>query len=125
MTSDCLCLMLGLPCECVRRGPGGFGYRPHGTLAAARRHYRRGEAACEACRQAEADARRDRVAAGWVRPPRVGHVHAVPGGAVKALCGIRARNTTDLLHEVTCGLCLAVAARHAADDQARARRAAA
>jgi hypothetical protein len=53
MTSDCLCLMLGIECWCTRPGPGGFGYRPHGTLAAARRHYRRGERLCAACKQAE------------------------------------------------------------------------
>jgi hypothetical protein len=57
MAGDCLCLMLGIECWCTRRGPGGFSYRPHGTTAAARRHYRRGERACEACRRAERDAR--------------------------------------------------------------------
>jgi hypothetical protein len=32
---------------------------PHGTLAAARRHYRRGEKTCGLCRQAEARRWRD------------------------------------------------------------------
>jgi hypothetical protein len=53
VSGDCLCLMLGLPCECTRSGPGGYGYRPHGTPAAARRHYRHGEPLCTACKQAE------------------------------------------------------------------------
>jgi hypothetical protein len=48
----CLCTMLGLPCEC-RRGPGRPQTQPHGTVAAARRHYRHGERLCEDCRQAE------------------------------------------------------------------------
>lgn len=31
----------------------GFGEAPYGTLAACRRHYRRGEKPCEACSQAQ------------------------------------------------------------------------
>jgi hypothetical protein len=54
MVADvCLCEFLGLPCECERRGPGRPLTRPHGTPAAARRHYRRGERLCEDCKQAE------------------------------------------------------------------------
>jgi len=34
---------------------------PHGTLAAARRHYRAGEKPCRECREADAAAKRARV----------------------------------------------------------------
>lgn len=63
MTGDCLCLNLGIECWCARPGPAGFGYRPHGTLAAARRHYRREGPgwACRPCRQAEARRSQDRA----------------------------------------------------------------
>jgi hypothetical protein len=54
MVADvCLCEFLGLPCECERSGPGRPLSRPHGTPAAARRHYRRGERLCAPCKQAE------------------------------------------------------------------------
>jgi hypothetical protein len=58
---------------CLHRMRGGntLGFRhpdwqlrPHGTAAAARRHYRRGERPCESCRQYEARrnaGRRERV----------------------------------------------------------------
>ena len=67
MTGDCLCLVLGIECCCVRPGPGGVGYRPHGTLAAVRRHYRHGERPCRACRQAQAA---DNARRGQNRPSR-------------------------------------------------------
>lgn len=62
MSGDCLCLNLGIECWCARPGPGGFGYAPHGTLAGARRHYRRDGAGwqCGPCRQAEGRRWRDR-----------------------------------------------------------------
>jgi hypothetical protein len=68
-SSDCLCLMLGIECWCTRPGPRGYGYRPHGTLAAARRHYRREGPGwqCRACRQAEAA---DHAARAATRPSR-------------------------------------------------------
>ena len=62
MTGDCLCLMLGIDCWCTRPGPGGFGYRPHGTLAAVRRHYRRETPLCRPCEQAAARDAADRKA---------------------------------------------------------------
>ena len=63
MTGDCLCLNLGIECLCAR--PGRPVSAPHGTLAAARRHYRREGPgwACRPCRQAEHRAEQD-------RPPR-------------------------------------------------------
>ena len=56
-----LCELLGLPCGC-RRGPGRPQSRPHGTLAAARRHYRRDGPGwrCRPCRQAEQRDNQDR-----------------------------------------------------------------
>ena len=59
-----LCELLGLPCECRR--PGRPQTQPHGTLAAARRHYRHDGPGwrCRPCRQAEARAEQD-------RPPRL------------------------------------------------------
>ena len=59
--SACLCEFLGLPCEC-RRGPGRPQSRAHGTLAAARRHYRRDGPGwrCRPCRQAEQRGNQDR-----------------------------------------------------------------
>jgi hypothetical protein len=44
--------------EAVKPRRGGWrmnelDVRPHGTVAAARRHYRHGETPCESCRQAE------------------------------------------------------------------------
>jgi len=55
VTGDCLCLNLGIECWCTRPGPGGSGYAPHGTAAAARRHYRREGPGwtCDPCRRAE------------------------------------------------------------------------
>ena len=47
---DCTCRILGLPCECPK--PGRPAFRPCGTLAAWRRHYRHGETPCQACKQA-------------------------------------------------------------------------
>ena len=69
--TDCLCLNLGIECWCTRPGPGGSGYAPHGTPAAARRHYRRDGRGweCGPCRQAEAREWRDRQRA--ARKPRV------------------------------------------------------
>jgi len=60
VTGDCLCLTLGIECWCTRPGPGGAGYAAHGTLAAARRHYRHDGRGwqCGPCKRAErADAR--------------------------------------------------------------------
>ena len=61
-----LCELLGLPCECRR--PGRPQTQPHGTLAAARRHYRHDGPGwrCRPCRQAEQRDNQDR----W-RPPRI------------------------------------------------------
>ena len=82
MTGDCLCLNLGIECWCTRPGPGGSGYAPHGTAAAARRHYRRDGRgwACGPCRRAEARQRRDRPAA--VRKAPVPLRPALPAPAV-------------------------------------------
>ena len=66
-----LCELLGLPCECRRPGrPGRPQTQPHGTLAAARRHYRHDGPGwrCRACRQAETRAEQDRPARVRVRP---------------------------------------------------------
>jgi DNA-binding XRE family transcriptional regulator len=70
VTGDCLCLNLGIECWCVRPGPGGLGYAPHGTLAAARRHYRHDGPGwrCRPCRQAEQRAEQDRPARLRIRP---------------------------------------------------------
>lgn len=67
--SGCLCELLGLPCEC-RRGRGRPQSRPHGTLAAARRHYRLDGPGwrCRSCRQAESRAYQDRPGRPRVRP---------------------------------------------------------
>ena len=67
--SACLCEFLGLPCEC-RRGPGRPQSRPHGTLAAARRHYRSDGPGwrCRPCRQAEQRGNQDRPARPRIRP---------------------------------------------------------
>ena len=66
--SACLCEFLGLPCEC-RRGPGRPQSRPHGTRAAARRHYRHDGPGwrCRPCRQAEQRDNQDR----WRGSPRI------------------------------------------------------
>jgi DNA-binding transcriptional regulator YiaG len=63
-----LCELLGLPCECRR--PGRPQTQPHGTLAAARRHYRHDGPGwrCRSCRQAEHRAEQDRPARTRVRP---------------------------------------------------------
>lgn len=48
--------------DCVRCNGGGWTWpdvRPHGTVAAYRRHYRHGEEPCESCRQAKARAQAD------------------------------------------------------------------
>jgi hypothetical protein len=45
-------------------------YRPHGTVAGYRRHYRWGETPCDACREAQAEA-------------RAGYYHYVPKGVAK------------------------------------------
>lgn len=52
--------MLGLPCECRRRGRPQT--QPHGTMAAARRHYRHDGPGwrCRPCRQAETRESEDR-----------------------------------------------------------------
>jgi hypothetical protein len=56
------------PCLMLMAGGFTLGLRheewqlaPHGTLAAYRRHYRRGTPVCEACRQAKARYNADRV----------------------------------------------------------------
>lgn len=70
MSGECLCLNLGIECWCARPGPGGSGYAPHGTLAAARRHYRHEGPGwqCRPCRQAEQRGYQDRAARPRVRP---------------------------------------------------------
>jgi len=62
VNGDCLCLNLGIECWCTRPGPGGSGYAPHGTAAAARRHYRREGPGwkCGPCRRAETQRAQDR-----------------------------------------------------------------
>ena len=62
-----LCELLGLPCECRRRGRPQT--RPHGTLAGARRHYRSDGPGwrCRPCRQAEQRDRQDRAGRPRVR----------------------------------------------------------
>ena len=88
---------------------------PCGTLAAYRRHLRRGDPVDETCRQAVARSWHDRVAAGYQRPSRAGrHRWHLPGTGGKALCGGQPRLVTDLVHEATCQRCLAVLARHEA-----------
>jgi DNA-binding transcriptional regulator YiaG len=60
--NGCLCEFLGLPCECPGRR-GRPQSRPHGTLAAARRHYRHDGPGwrCRPCRQAEQRDNQDRA----------------------------------------------------------------
>jgi len=49
---ECNCRILGLPCECPGPRGGRPAFRPCGTLAAYKRHYRHGETPCRACKQA-------------------------------------------------------------------------
>ena len=54
-----------LACLAIAAGTYRLGYRyadtkPHGTLAAYRRHYRHGEKPCESCRQAHSREAEDR-----------------------------------------------------------------
>lgn len=101
---------------------------PCGTLAAYRRHLRRGDPVDRDCQQAVTRDWQDRVAAGWERPPRQyrKRVHlAGVGGA--ALCGKRARAAvTSDPGDATCRFCVAVLRRHRADaDRSASRKAAA
>lgn len=83
-------------------GPGEP--QPHGTVAAYRRHRRRGEKPCEECREAENA--RCRVYNSTRRKPAAQVVHASANGYPR--CGRpRARNVAGPGEEVTCGLCLA------------------
>ena len=96
---------------------------PCGTLAAYRRHLRRGDPVDRDCAQANARAWRGRAAAGYRRPSRAGRrqVHLAGAGA-KSLCGRRPRSAmTGDPGEATCGHCAAVLRRHLADAQARGR----
>ena len=77
--------------------------KPHGTTAAYKRHYRRGEKPCEACRQAERrrQAGRDRKAEyaartaryaiareAGISPPVARYVARVPARLERALAGV-------------------------------------
>jgi hypothetical protein len=57
--SCCLAIMAGGPTLGVRHPD--WQLTPHGTLAAYRRHYRRGTQPCEACKQAKSRYNADRV----------------------------------------------------------------
>jgi len=98
---------------------------PCGTLAAYRRHLRRGDPVDRDCRQAVVRDWQDRIAAGWKRPSRRyqarTHLAAAHGGAECGPRRIAAAMTSDL-GEVTCQRCLAVRCRHLADAQAIERR---
>ena len=87
MTGDCLCLNLGIECWCTRPGPGGSGYAPHGTAAAARRHYRREGPGwqCDPCRQAERQFQKDRRLPARTPPPLRPADPALPEGARRVL----------------------------------------
>ena len=83
-------------------GPGEM--QPCGTVAAYRRHRRRGEKPCDACREAENA--RSRAYNSTRRKPAAQVVHASQNGYPR--CGrSRARNVAGPGEEVTCGLCLA------------------
>lgn len=84
---------------------------PCGTLAAYRRHLRRGTPVDEACRQAQARAYQDRVAAGWTRPSPQHAPSVHLAGWRGPLCGCGRQRVTDVLHEVTCRNCLRVLRR--------------
>lgn len=91
--------------------------RPCGTLAAYRRHLRRGDPVDRDCRQAVDRDRQDRVAAGWQRPRRQyrRRVHLARRDGLAA-CGRARRGTpaSGILAEVTCRHCLAILRRHQA-----------
>jgi hypothetical protein len=90
--------------------------RPCGTLAAYRRHLRRGEPVDESCRQAAVRDQQDRVAAGYARPSRAGRgrVH-LGGGCAPAACGRKdPARVTGTPWRATCRSCLAVLRRHGA-----------
>ena len=88
---------------------------PCGTLAAYRRHLRRGERIDESCRKASARSWQDRLAAGYERPPRKRPrlVHLAEGDGT-ALCGKRPKNATGNPAEATCKRCAAILRRHQA-----------
>jgi hypothetical protein len=75
---------------------------PCGTLAAYRRHLRRGDPVDRACRQAVNRDREDRAAAGWVRPSRASSVHLAGPGR----CYREDVKTTEDPALVTCKHCL-------------------
>jgi len=87
VTGDCLCLNLGIECWCTRPGPGGSGYAPHGTAAAARRHYRRDGRGwtCGPCRRAETQRAQDRWQAHLAQRQRAPE----PAGDGRVIRGLR------------------------------------
>jgi len=89
VNGDCLCLNLGIECWCTRPGPGGSGYAPHGTVAAARRHYRREGPGwtCGPCRRAESRRWQDQPRASRARVPLrpATPAPALPEGARRVL----------------------------------------
>lgn len=76
---------------------------PCGTLAAYRRHLRRGDPVDESCRQAVVRDWQDRVASGRVSRQRLARVH-LAGGPAK--CYREDVAVTDDLGRVTCRACL-------------------
>jgi hypothetical protein len=89
---------------------------PCGTLAAYRRHLRRGDPVDRDCRQAVTRGWHDRVAGGYVKPASSRHfrVHLALVISGTALCGRRLAAVTDDPGEVTCRHCAAVLRRHLA-----------
>jgi hypothetical protein len=89
MSRGCLCLTLGIECWCTRTGPPlgprsrWPGYAPHGTLAAARRHYRQEGPGwqCGTCRAAE---RADNAARGRARRAAAAELEAAAQAARRA-----------------------------------------
>jgi hypothetical protein len=100
---------------------------PCGTLAAYRRHLRRGDPVDRDCREASVRHWHDRVAAGYVKPPGSRHlrVHLADGG-VRAYCGrlAAAGAATADPGSATCVNCVAVHLRHVAKARKGYRRAA-
>lgn len=74
---------------------------PCGTLAAYRRHLRRGVIPDRDCRDAAARAWQDRLASGWRRPSRAVRVHQAARGGTAA-CGRHEVAVTGDAALVTC-----------------------
>lgn len=79
---------------------------PHGTAAAARRHYRRNTPLCDACRQWESRRRASDYARALATGTITRAVHASSGGRPR--CGLGRTNTavTETGEDITCVRCL-------------------